>query len=109
MRRWRPWPAPTTGRRIEKFAADPGIEGVSSVPPEMTELLASRQAIIRLAGYGDALGTQALQKIRWKILWLIPCVFAAVIMVVFILLFRDDTRKNGKNGKAVTAEPVPAE
>jgi hypothetical protein len=51
----------------------------------------------------DRLGEQALaawteasdlllQSYDWQSIWLIPCIMAAVIMVAFFLLFKDDTK-----------------
>jgi len=39
----------------------------------------------------------------WKMIWGIPAIGAAVILVLFALLFRDDTRRNGDD---VTADEV---
>jgi len=40
------------------------------------------------------LALQADKTILWQQVWLIPCIFAAVVMVLFFLLFRDDGKQN---------------
>ncbi|MEW4490984.1 MFS transporter [Thalassoglobus sp. JC818] len=53
---------------------------------------APEDEIATLQGEKAALRKQELQAIEWKPLWAKPAIFAAVIMVLFILLFHDKVR-----------------
>jgi nucleoside transporter len=48
--------------------------------------------------FNDLTGEGAEAATDWKSFWLIPAIFAGVIMVVFAVLFKDDTKKDA--GKA---------
>ncbi len=65
------------------------------------------QVIGRLVAM-NTIGEGELAVIDWKQVWIVPCIFAGVIMVVFFLFFRDPGRKNlpGSTGKADPYEPL---
>ena len=51
-----------------------------------------------LSAYQGAKSVEALKEMKWKTIWLIPAIFAGVIMVLFVLVFHDDTRaESGKD------------
>ncbi|HYO07591.1 MAG TPA: MFS transporter [Tepidisphaeraceae bacterium] len=57
-----------------------------------------------LIDQANALSHQANALVQWKDIWMFGAIFAAVVTVVFFLLFRDDTR-----GAARTPSVDPAE
>ncbi len=71
---------------IEKFASSQGNQ--------FTDELVSKQTAVRLAGYSSARGLDALKAMDWKSIWMIPAVGAAVIMLIFALVFKSDTRSS---------------
>ena len=64
------------GKRIDELKA-------SGAPASEIDPLQAEQ---------DAASMQALQAIQWKQIWTIPCIGAAVIMMIFAVSFRDDTK-----------------
>jgi hypothetical protein len=48
-----------------------------------------------------------LEATHWRGFWTVPCIFAAVILVLFVLLFRDDS-KTAAEAPQAAAEPVAA-
>ncbi len=91
----------------------------SYTPPETKQLLdkagtlgkeidslkasgAAQSAINELQVQKDAASLQALQAIQWREIWTIPCIGAGVIMIIFALLFRDDTKDKSKPGEEET-------
>jgi MFS family permease len=52
--------------------------------------------------------TNAEKVTDWHSVWLLPCGFAAVIMVIFFALFRDDSRSAGETD-SVTGADAPLE
>ncbi|MAG92537.1 MAG: MFS transporter [Planctomycetaceae bacterium] len=44
----------------------------------------------------DELNLQALKSLVWRSIWMIPAVGAAVIMVLFALIFKDDSSEDGE-------------
>ncbi len=44
-----------------------------------------------------------LKLLDWQTIWLIPCVMAGVVMLLFLVLFRDDTRATVTEGEAAEA------
>lgn len=67
----------------------------------ITSALMQKQKIERLAGYRDALRTEALQAMQWRTIWLIPCILAGVIMALFAVAFKDDAGKTSVTEKEV--------
>ncbi len=45
-----------------------------------------------LIDQANSLSHQANTLIHWQAVWLFPCIAAGLIMVLFFLLFRDDTK-----------------
>jgi nucleoside transporter len=80
--------AQVVGRLVDFYRAD-NSEALRS----QAEALQAQAAESRGAD-GAALRDQAvdlyMQAIDWQMVWLIPCVFAGAVMVVFFLMFRDD-------------------
>lgn len=64
---------------------------------------AAESAIDELQAERDAASLQALQAIQWKQIWMIPCIGAAVIMIIFALLFRDDAKEKSNPTSQETA------
>jgi len=51
----------------------------------------------------EAKRIQAMQMIQWRQIWLLPCIGAAVILVVFVFLFRHDSPAKQEPGKPQSA------
>lgn len=56
------------------------------------ERVTEKIQIARLNGYKDQIAIEAYQAMDWKMIWLIPCAFAGLIMLIFAVAFRDDTK-----------------
>ena len=54
------------------------------------------EAAQALSAQAAELGGQAAAMVNWQTVWLIPCIAAGVIMVLFFVLFRDRTVRNPK-------------
>ena len=67
----------------------PAVPGSDVVTMEEMRIVAST------GGEGD------LAVIDWKQVWMVPCIFAGVIMVIFFLFFRDPGRKSKAGVPAV--------
>jgi len=75
-------------RRVVRIDLPPEeAEQVSDLEQEVVELREERSKIL-------------LKSVNWKPIWAIPAVFAAVIMVFFALMFRDDSRKQKEGANA---------
>jgi len=55
-----------------------------------------KNQLAALNGEKDKLRQDELAALEWKALWSKPAIFAAVVMVIFVFLFRDN-RKQEKN------------
>jgi MFS family permease len=53
-------------------------------------------------------GTQTLTLDQWRSFWLLPAGFAAVILVFFVLAFRDREVDSRRAADLSAAEPTPA-
>ena len=67
------------------------------MPIELSDTEAQRVAELRKtsAELRQQRSGQLLQSMNWKMIWTIPAIGAAVIMILFALAFRDDTRPKG--------------
>lgn len=54
-----------------------------------------------LSAYQGAKSVRSLQVMNWKTIWMIPAIFAGVIMVLFVFVFREEKRE-GKEEKGNT-------
>jgi len=84
-----------TGQIYVDQKADPRIRGSAQgflvLITQGLGMFIGAQVIGRLVGHYTA-----ESGVRdWQSIWLVPCVFAAVIMVIFFLFFRDTTSKPG--------------
>jgi len=74
-------------------------------------LILVSQGVGMLIGAQSAGAIYAAQKhgevINWHMLWLIPCIVAAVITIAFFALFRDDSNEPAVEVEDV-AQPLPA-
>lgn len=88
---------------VIEYEAD-GLAGISD--ERMRSRVAERLQVQRLAAYADRLNLDSLKTMDWKMIWLIPCVFAGVIMLFFALAFRtdvDDEEHNEAKGESNSA------
>ena len=69
---------------------------------------ASEEEIQKLKDEKDVLRHEELQTIEWKPLWAKPAAFAAIIMVLFILLFYDKVQTDEPADEAL-ADAAPSE
>jgi hypothetical protein len=65
-----------------------GMVEEANTPPEAVELRVEAQTAS--PEEAEALNLEMLQLKDWRTIWTIPCVAAAVVMVVFLLVFRED-------------------
>ena len=56
-----------------------------------------------------ALRKHELQSIEWKPLWGKPAIFAGIVMLVFIALFRDDRKRDEKTEPDANGDDAPEE
>jgi len=80
------------------------------------EIRASAQGFITLLTYGAgmAIGTYVAGNVvdanaiegghDWQTIWLIPCIFAAVIAIVFSFVFHDTTTQDSDSGTTIAGE-----
>ena len=90
----------TLNKQIERAQAantEAAKQEIAAAEGEIATLRAERKTIL-------------LASKDWKMIWGIPAIGAAAILVLFTLLFRDDTRKkNGPSeGEIAAADPQPA-
>ncbi len=84
------------------------LDGLSET--EKTATVAEMDALA--TQINDLQGKAFAMKPNWKNIWMIPAIGAAVILVLFTLVFRDDTRKNGDQitegdaAEAASTEPL---
>lgn len=75
------------------------------------ESAAHKEAIDRLGGYQTRKSLESVQAVDQRMIWALPAIFAAVIMVVFALIFKDDGAqgdvKEEDLAKAAAAEKQP--
>ena len=93
--------AQVIGRLVDHYKAD-NFDTLSGQAQAL-----QTQAADAGAAEAEALRQQAtdlyMQATNWQMVWLIPCIFAGAIMVIFFLLFRDD----GKRAAVPDADFVP--
>ena len=72
---------------------------------ELNSLITTNEARIKaIPDEIDAKNLASLQAMDWKMIWLIPCVAAAAVMLIFAVVFKDDSK--GKDGEDVDASDV---
>lgn len=94
----------TVAEEAESFAAErvAELESKPAADTPAAKLAVEHQTIERLGGYKARKSLEAEQAVDWRMIWMIPAVFAAVIMVIFALTFKDD----GAKGDEVDEEDV---
>lgn len=94
--------------KLSTLAAEEASTDLSSIEEEaVRDIVADKLAVVRLNGLRDDLSLRSLQSMNWKMIWLIPCVFAAVIMVIFSVTFRDDVSRDSLDADdPVDSEPA---
>ena len=80
---------PQESRDLAQRAQDVGAE-ISALSAQAS---ASPQQIADLKQQQQQLSRQSMQAIQWRDIWTIPAILAGVIMIVFAIVFRDDTRR----------------
>ncbi|MEP7270176.1 MAG: MFS transporter [Acidobacteriota bacterium] len=69
--------------------------------PGSPERISLDREIAQLEGEKNELRRSELRAIEWKPLWAKPAIFAAIILALFLVLFRDNSQKKPKTGGAV--------
>jgi len=91
--------------RIAKLESKPAADAPAA------ELAAQKEAIDRLGGYQARKSLESVQAVDWRMIWMLPAIFAAVIMVIFALIFKDDGARGDVTeadvAKAAAAEKQP--
>jgi len=95
------------GGRVEAMYTPPEVEAMKKVAAETAKKVETLEAAVLKGGDGAAgakneldeaktlLNQQTvayLNKLNWRMIWAIPAALAAVIMVAFALVFRDDRK-----------------
>jgi hypothetical protein len=62
-----------------------------ALSPEAAALATTQEQINRMKGYQGNRVLLADQAVNWRMVWLIPCIGAAAIMLLFLVLFKNDT------------------
>jgi nucleoside transporter len=57
--------------------------------PALIDVFTLSQRVDLLTAYQGAKSVEALRAMNWKVIWMIPAIFAGVIMVLFVLVFHD--------------------
>jgi len=70
---------------------------------EIKSLLTKKVSNAYLASYKGGVEVEGMKKMDWKSIWMYPAIGAAVILLIFLLLFKDDTQT-----KVVTEGEVAA-
>ncbi len=99
----------TTQTEIDKLtgiADQPWLTAMKRrvIPIELSEDDVQRVAELRKQSdeLREQRSGQLLQSMDWKMIWLIPSIGAAAIMVLFALVFRDDSRAKGTAATGAT-------
>ncbi|MCH7727782.1 MAG: hypothetical protein IH991_15070, partial [Planctomycetes bacterium] len=61
------------------------------LPVDVQTQLVRNETIKRLSGYQKLKELQANQAVDWQMIWLIPAIFAGVVMIFFALVFKETT------------------
>jgi len=70
---------------------------VAQIEKSLTEdepvaaLVIKQEQINRMKGYQASRTLRADQAVNWRMVWLLPCIGAAAIMLLFLVLFKNDT------------------
>jgi nucleoside transporter len=90
--------------KLTGVAGEPWLTAMKRrlVPIEMSEADKTRVAELRkeTAELREARSNELLKSVDWKMIWTIPAVGAAVIMVLFTLAFRDDSQRTSGTSTA---------
>jgi hypothetical protein len=78
---------------MKKIAGAQTPENFRSQPAAIADVLTAKETVARLNGYVGSQSIAALQKMDWKKIWMIPAIGAAAILVLFTLVFRDDSKR----------------
>jgi hypothetical protein len=62
-----------------------------TLSPEAAALATTQEQINRMTGYQGNRVLLADQAVNWRMVWLLPCIGAAAIMLLFLVLFKNDT------------------
>ena len=62
-----------------------------TLSPEAAALATTQEQINRMKGYQADRTLRADQAVNWRMVWLLPCIGAAAIMLLFLVLFKNDT------------------
>ncbi len=81
---------------MKKLAYDQAPESFRSQPEAIAAALSAQETVARLNGYAETQSVLALQLKDWKKIWMIPAIGAAAILVLFTLVFRDDSKREGE-------------
>lgn len=92
-----------TGGYVEKHYTPPEAtamaEKAGDLGKQLDALKASGAApaeIEKLEAEKNDTVIKALQLIEWRSIWIIPCVLAGIIMILFVLVFKDDSEKKAE-------------
>jgi len=66
---------------------------VQKLNAEIERLIEAKKSTIDLERERDKLHLRSLQLIDWRSIWTIPAIGAGIIMLIFALIFRDDTKR----------------
>ncbi len=55
--------------------------------------MTDKMAAAKLTDQARQMSIEANKLMDWQGIWLLPCVFAAVVLVIFVLFFKDDSNK----------------
>ncbi len=75
--------------------------------PDLREGILLKNRANWLGRYRDQRNLLALREMNWKMIWVIPCVFAGVVMLVFTAIFKDDSSRDSKTKEGLAAEADP--
>ncbi len=67
------------------------IDKEVELSPDAIKLATEQEQIKRMQGYEANRTLLADQAVNWRMVWLIPCIGAAAIMLLFLVLFKNDT------------------
>ena len=96
--------------KLEELVVEQAAEELNSIEDETVRgLVTSRLQIQRLSAYRDHLNLDSLKLMDWKVIWLIPCVFAAIIMLFFGIAFRTDVSDDDIDADDIDSKPAMLE
>jgi hypothetical protein len=102
----------------QKSASERVAKLDEDLPADVQTRLVSSETIKRLSAYQQFKGLQATQAVEWKMIWLLPAIFAGVVMIFFALVFKDTatdpeesetTKDDGKSPDKERQKPVTSD